>query len=169
MNRTAAWSDQSEPASFRRGGHAVTLKSASAALGLALLLGTGGLFGALAQGSAPDGQKPPAEQEAAKPEETSGERPEEKPEEKPKCVTSNTAWREKGKSTTFEVELLNTCSVRLRCTVDAFVIGARGQAQGHGTIVLAAAPKGQTTRNVYAMKVKSAGGMANISHSCKSV
>jgi hypothetical protein len=144
----------------------VTLKSASTALGLALLLGTGGLFGALAQGSVPDGQKPPAEQpEAAKP----GEKPGEKPEEKPKCVTSNTAWRENGKSTMFEIELLNSCDVRLKCTVDAFVIGARGQAQGHGTIVLAAAPKGQTTRNVYAMKVKSAGGMANISHSCKSI
>ena len=132
-------------------------KPVSTALGLVLLLC------GLAQGTAgPDGQKSPAEQQdTAKIEEAAAE--------KPKCVTSNTAWREKGKSITFEIELLNTCDMRLRCTVDASVLGARGQAQGHGTVVLAAAPKGQTTRNVYAMKVKSAGGMANISHTCKAI
>lgn len=132
-------------------------KPVSTALGLVLLLC------GLAQGTAgSDGQKSPAEQQdTAKTEEAAAE--------KPKCVTSNTAWREKGKSITFEIELLNTCDMRLRCTVDASVLGARGQAQGHGTVVLAAAPKGQTTRNVYAMKVKSAGGMANISHTCKAI
>lgn len=137
-------------------------KPLSTAIGVVLLV-CGGISLGLAQGPArSDGQKPPAGQhEPAKTEEAAGE--------KPKCVTSNTAWREKGKSITFEIELLNTCDMRLRCTVDASVLGARGQAQGHGTVVLAAAPKGQTTRNVYAMKVKSAGGMANISHTCKAI
>ena len=89
--------------------------------------------------------------------------------EKPKCVTSNTDFKEKGKAATFEVDLVNTCEMRLKCTVDAFVIGARGQAQGHGTLILEPAPKGQYTRKAYVMKVKSAGGMANVSHSCKSI
>ena len=130
-------------------------KSASAAVGLALLLTNGGFFGAWAQdATVPDGQQPPADQQAP---------------EKPKCVTSNTAWKEKGKAATFEIELQNICDVRLKCSVDAFVIGSRGQAQGHGTLILAPAPKGQATRNVYVMKVKSAGGMANVSHSCKSI
>jgi hypothetical protein len=134
-------------------------KAVSTALGTVLLL-CGGLSLGLAEGTnVPDGQKPPAEkQDTTKTED-----------EKPKCVTSTTAWREKGKSVTFEIELQNTCDMRLKCTVDAFVLGARGQSQGHGTVVLAAAPKGQTTRNVYAMKVKSAGGMANISHTCKAI
>jgi hypothetical protein len=89
--------------------------------------------------------------------------------EKSKCVTSNTDFKEKGRAATFEVELVNSCDIRLKCTVDAFVIGARGQAQGHGTLILAPAAKGQSTRKAYVMKVKSAGGMANVSHSCKSI
>jgi hypothetical protein len=133
----------------------VTFKPTWAAAALALLLASGGGFAALAQDAAAgDGQTPPSEQAAP---------------EKPKCVISDTAWKEKGKAVMFEVQLQNTCDMRLKCTVDAFVTGSRGQAQGHGTIILAAAPKGQTTRNVYAMTVKSVGGMANVSHSCKSL
>lgn len=64
---------------------------------------------------------------------------------------------------------MNSCDMRLKCTVEVFVMGARGTAQGHGTLVLAAAPKGQTTRQTYVLKVKSAGGMANMSHSCKAI
>jgi hypothetical protein len=131
----------------------VKLKSAAAEIILCLMSGTVVL--------AQDGhdQTPPSDQQA----------PADKPAEKPKCVTSNTAWREKGKSTLFEIELQNTCDQRLKCTVDAFVIGSRGQAHGHGTLILAPAAKGQPTRNVYALKVKSAGGMANVSHSCKTI
>jgi hypothetical protein len=139
------------------GGIAVILRTTSVAFVLALLAINGA---ALAQDNdVSEGQLPPLEQPAAA---------EQQP-EKPKCVTSNTEWKEKGKLTTFEVELQNTCDMRLKCTVEAFVTGSGGQAQGHGTIVLEAAPKGQTTRNAYTMKVKSAGGMANVSHSCKSI
>lgn len=134
----------------------MTFRSTSAALGLAIAVMAGSVFGALAED---DGQQPPADPPAA----------EQAPPEKPKCVTSNTAWKEDGKSPAFEIELVNSCDMKLRCTIDAFVIGSRGQTQGHGTVVLAAAPKGQTTRAAYLMKVKSAGGMANISHSCKSI
>jgi hypothetical protein len=151
LNRNAVCSDQyQQPEDL-----AVTFKPTWAVAALTLLLTSGGSFNALAQDAAADeGQKPPSEQAAP---------------EKPKCVTSDTTWKEKGKAVMFEVQLQNTCDMRLKCTVDAFVTGSRGQAQGHGTIILAAAPKGQTTRNVYAMKVKSAGGMANVSHSCKSL
>lgn len=133
----------------------MTFKPTWAAAVVALLLASGGSFTALAQDAAgDDAQKPPVEQAAP---------------EKPKCVTSNTNFKEKGKAAIFEVELQNACDMRLKCTIDAFVTGSRGQAQGHGTIILAAAPKGQTTRNAYAMKVKSASGVANVSHSCKSL
>lgn len=115
----------------------------------------GGISGVSAQDTQqPSEQQAPAEQAA---------------QEKPACVISNTAWKEKGKAVSFEIELQNVCGQRLKCTVDAFVIGSRGQAKGHGTLILAAGSKGQPTRNAYAMKVKSAGGMANISHSCKSI
>ncbi len=133
----------------------MTFKAAMTAFGLVLCF-AGGTF---AQDAAvPDGQQPPAEQSA-----------DQKPPEKPKCVASNTEFKEKGKTATFEVELENSCDERLKCTIDAFVTGARGQAQGHGTLILAAAPKGQTTRKAFVMKVKSASGTANVSHSCKSL
>jgi hypothetical protein len=134
----------------------VTFKSASITL---VLLVTSALFGALAQNAPiPDGQQAPVEQQTP-----------DKANEKPKCVTSNTAFKAKGTAATYEIELQNTCDIRLKCTIDAFVIGARGQAQGHGTVILAAAPKGQTTRKAFVMAVKSMGGMANVSHSCKQV
>jgi hypothetical protein len=120
-------------------------KSATVAIGFALMV-TGAAGTALAEDES--GQQPP---------------------EKPQCVASNTGFKEKGKAASYEIELVNSCDMRLKCTVDAFVIGARGQAQGHGTLVLAAAPKGQTTRKTYVMKVKSAGGMANVSHRCKAI
>jgi hypothetical protein len=119
-------------------------KSATVAIGFALMV-TGAAGTALA-------------------EDESGQQP-----EKPQCVASNTGFKENGRTTTYEIELVNSCDMRLKCTVDAFVIGARGQAQGHGTLILAAASKGQTTRKTYVMKVKSAGGMANVSHRCKAI
>lgn len=137
----------------------MVLKLSAAVAGLVLLLAGGGLTGALAQDNAAQAGSPPPEQPAA----------DQPPPEKPKCVTSNTFWKEQGKAASFEIELQNSCDVRLKCTVDAFIIGARGQAQGRGTVILAAAAKGQTSRGVYAVKVKSAGGMANISHSCKTL
>lgn len=124
--------------------------SASMALGpaLALALACGASWAWAEESANQDGQTPP---------------------EKPKCVSSNTGFKEKGNAATIEIELLNSCDMRLKCTVDAFVIGARGQVQGHRTLILPAAAKGQTTRKAYAMKVRSAGGMANVSHSCRSL
>ena len=130
-----------------------------AAIGLALIVAVGGIFPALAQVDAiPDGQKPPAEQQAKPPEP-----------EKPKCVASNTGFKEKGGKPVYEIELVNSCDMRVKCTIDVFVMGARGTAQGHSTLVLQAAPKGQTTSKIYTLKVKSAGGMANMSQSCKAI
>src|ERR1700742_2703460 len=90
-----------------------------------------------------DSQEPPTEQ-----------KPDQKPAEKPQCIASNAGFKQKGGVPTFEVELVNSCDRRLKCIVDAFVTGARGQVQGHGTLTLAAAPKGQTTSKTYVMKVK---------------
>ena len=48
-------------------------------------------------------------------------------------------------------------------------MGSRGVAQGRGTLVLGPAAKGQTTRKVYALKVKSMGGMASMSLKCAKI
>ena len=106
----------------------------------------------------PDGQQPPGDQQTQQP-----------PAEKPDCVKSNTSWTEKGKATAFAIELVNSCNMKLRCTVDAFIIGSKGQAQGHGTLILDPAGNGQTTSKTYSVPVKSAGGMASLSHTCKAI
>ena len=89
--------------------------------------------------------------------------------EAPKCVTNQSGFKQAGGKPVFEVALENSCDVRLKCTVDIYVLGAKGPTQGHTTLVLGAAAKGQATRKVYALKVKSAGGMANMSQGCKKI
>jgi hypothetical protein len=49
------------------------------------------------------------------------------------------------------------------------LLGSRGVAQDRGTLVLGPAAEGQTTRDVYLLKVKSAGGMASMSLRCKQI
>lgn len=132
------------------------LKPAMIAAALGLALAGNGSLAALAQDDG--GQLPLLEQPA----------PAEQA-EKPQCVTSTAGFKVKDSQATFEVELVNSCDMRLKCTVDAFVIGAKGQSQGQGTLILASAPKGQTTAETYVLKVKSAGGMANVSHSCEAI
>ena len=107
-----------------------------------------------------DGQKPPAEPPA---------QAEPQPAEQPKCVTSKTEWKQNGKAMTFEIELHNVCELRLKCTIEAFVMGSRGTAQGQGTVLLAPKSKGGAATKPYALNVKSLGGMANVSHSCKAI
>jgi hypothetical protein len=69
----------------------------------------------------------------------------------------------------FVIELQNACEVRLKCIVEADVVGSRGPAQGQGTIILAPKSQGGAAAKADALKVKSMGGMANISHSCKEI
>jgi hypothetical protein len=137
----------------------VSVKTASIAI--ALVLGFAVLPASLASAqSASDeaGQKPPVDQAA----------PAEQ-QEKPKCVASKTDWKQNGKAVAFVIELQNSCEVRLKCTVEAYVVGSRGPAQGQGTLILAPKSKGAASTRSYALKVKSAGGMANVSHSCKEI
>jgi hypothetical protein len=140
--------------------HAVSIRSSAAAL--ALILAGGVCSSAFAvTPEIPDGQKPPTEQAEQKPAEPK--------KEEPKCVTNQSGFKQVGDKPVFEVALENSCDVRLKCTVDIYVLGAKGPTQGHTTLVLGPAAKGQTTRKVYALKVKSAGGMANMSQECKKI
>ena len=108
----------------------------------------------------PSGQQPPAEQQAPS---------DPTPAKKPDCVSSKTGFKTSGKAASFVIELQNACEMRLKCTVDAYVVGARGPAAGHATLILAPKLKGATASKSYALKVKSAGGMAIVSHTCKAI
>jgi hypothetical protein len=134
-----------------------------AAAGGALILAGGLCSPALAvKTQVPDGQRPPAEQQAEP-------KPAEQPEKKPDCVTNQSGFKQNGEQPVYEVALENSCDMRLKCTIDLYVLGARGPTQGRGTLVLGPAAQGQTTRKVYALKVKSAGGMASMSQKCTKI
>jgi hypothetical protein len=140
--------------------HTVSIRLSAAAL--ALILAGGVCSSAFAvMPEVPDGQKPPAEEAEQKPAEPK--------KEEPKCVTNQSDFKQVGGKPVFEVALENSCDVRLKCTIDIYVLGAKGPVQGQTTLVLGPAAKGQTTRKVHAFKVKSAGGMANMSQQCKQI
>ena len=107
-----------------------------------------------------ESQQAPVEQQAEP-------NPPEQPEKK--CVTNQTDFKQKGDQPVYEVALENSCNMRLKCTIELYVVGARGPAQGRGTLVLGPAAEGQTTRKVYALKVKSLGGMASMSQKCEKI
>ncbi|MBX9840844.1 MAG: hypothetical protein K2Z80_03440 [Xanthobacteraceae bacterium] len=139
------------------------LRSVLAAAGGALMLAGGFCSPALAvKPVAPDGRQAPVEQQAEP-------KPAEQPEKKPDCVTHQSGFKQNGDQPVYEVALENSCDMRLKCTIDLTVLGARGPAQGRGTLVLGPAANGQTTRKIYVLKVKSAGGMASLSQKCTKI
>jgi hypothetical protein len=136
--------------------------------GLALILAGGFCTSALAlKPQITDGQQPPADQQTEQM--PAEQKPEERPAEKPACVANQTDFKQAGGKPTFEVALENSCNMRLKCKINVYVLGAKGPVQGHTTLTLGPATKGQSTRKVYVLKVKSAGGMANMSHECKKI
>ena len=144
----------------------MSIRSSLSAAGLALILAVGVCSQALAQEpEVPDGQRPPQEQQDEQ--KPAGQKAEQK--EEPKCVTNQTAFKQAGDQPVFEVVLENSCNMRVRCTINVYVLGAKGPSQGHSTLVLGPAAKGQSSRKVYALKVKSPGGMANMSQECKKI
>jgi hypothetical protein len=141
----------------------VFLKSLSVKAGLALVLAGCFCTSAMAvKPQIPPGQRPPAEQQAE-------QKPAEQAPEEKKCVTEQSGFRQVDDKPIFQVALENSCSARMKCTIDVSVMGAKGIAQGHTTLTLGPAAKGQSTRKVYVLKVKSPGGMASMSHECKKV
>jgi hypothetical protein len=141
----------------------VLFRSVLAAAGGTLILFSGFCSPAFAiKPQISDGQRPPAEQQAEP-------KPADQPEKKPDCVTNQTGFKQNGDQPVYEVALENSCDMRLKCTIDLYVLGARGPSQGRGTLVLGPAAQGQTARKVYVLKVKSAGGMASMSHKCTKI
>ncbi len=84
-----------------------------------------------------------------------------------KCVTDDSGFKQRGKAATFEIALANTCAQRMRCTVTAYVTTAGGPTSGKAVLILAGKSDGAAAKKTYVMKVKSAGGMANVSRDCK--
>ena len=83
------------------------------------------------------------------------------------CIATSGDYVTRGKAVTYVITLENKCEQRLKCIVDAYVVGAKGPASGHTTMILAPQSQGAAAKKSYAMKVKAAGGMAQLSRDCK--
>jgi hypothetical protein len=83
------------------------------------------------------------------------------------CLDETGDYVTHGSSVTYVIGITNTCDKRLKCTIDAYVVGARGPASGHTTMILGAQSSGAAAKKTYAMRVKSAGGTAQVSRDCK--
>jgi hypothetical protein len=83
------------------------------------------------------------------------------------CIDETGDYETHGKTVTFVIGLTNKCDKRLKCAIFANVTGARGSSLGHTTMILGAKSSGSAAKKSYAMKVKAAGGTAQVSRDCR--
>jgi hypothetical protein len=86
-----------------------------------------------------------------------------------KCIDENDGYKRNGKQPMFVIELTNKCTRPMTCKVFAFITSARGIAQGHGTIKLAAAAPGQPTKGTFTMRAKGMGGNSQSDRECRAL
>jgi hypothetical protein len=74
-----------------------------------------------------------------------------------------------GKAVLYVIGIANTCDQRLRCEIFASIAGAKGSSVGHTVMTLDAAGSGAAATQTYSMRVKAAGGIAQVSRDCKAL
>ena len=83
------------------------------------------------------------------------------------CISDSSNFKAEDKHAYFIVALENACEQRVKCEVFANIRTARGSKRGHGTLVLAAKSAGAAAKTSYRMRVRVAGGMAQVERECK--
>ena len=83
------------------------------------------------------------------------------------CLAETGDYVTHGNRVTYLIGLENKCDKRMKCTIDAYVVGAKGPASAHTTMILGTASSGAAAKKSYPMKVKAAGGTAQVSRDCK--
>jgi hypothetical protein len=82
------------------------------------------------------------------------------------CLQETGDYVTHGRSVFYVIAITNSCNARLRCEVFANVTGARGTSLGHTVMILS--PVGSdAAKKTYDMRVKAAGGIAQISRECR--
>lgn len=74
-----------------------------------------------------------------------------------------------GKAVLYVIGIANTCEQRLCCEIFANIAGAKGSSVGHTVMTLGAAGSGAAATQTYSMRVKAAGGIAQVSRDCKAL
>lgn len=85
------------------------------------------------------------------------------------CLKETGDYMTHGKTVTYVIGLTNTCARRLRCEIFANISGARGTSLGHTVMTLGPAGSGAAAQQTYTMRVKAAGGIAQVSRECKAL
>ena len=85
------------------------------------------------------------------------------------CLQETGDWMTRGKTVDYVIGITNTCAKRLRCEIYANVSGARGSSLGHAIMTLGPAGSGAAAQQTYTMRVKAAGGIAQVSRDCKAL
>jgi len=83
-----------------------------------------------------------------------------------KCVADSGRFKAADKRAYFIVSLENKCEQPVKCVVNANVRTARGNTKGRITLVLAAKSAGAEARKSFSLRVKVAGGKAQIARDC---
>jgi hypothetical protein len=83
------------------------------------------------------------------------------------CLQETGDYVVHGRTVDYVIGITNTCERRLRCEVFANVTGVRGTTLGHTVMILGPASSGAGAKKSYVMRVKAAGGIAQVSRECK--
>jgi hypothetical protein len=85
------------------------------------------------------------------------------------CLQETGDYMTRGRTVTYVIGIANTCARRLRCEIYANISGARGTSLGHTVMTLGPAGSGAAAKQTYTMRVKAAGGIAQVSRACKAL
>ena len=85
------------------------------------------------------------------------------------CLQQTGDYVTRGNTVAYVIGITNTCAKRLRCEIFANISGARGAALGHTVMTLGPAGSGAAAKRTYTMRVKSEGGIAQVSRDCKAL
>lgn len=120
---------------------------------IAAALMLGGCFAAAAQ-NAPGLEPPPAADQGTT--------------AQAKCIEENDGYITRNGRPMFVIQLENKCEQRIQCKVFAYITSAKGAAQGHGVLKLAAKSKGSAAKQSFTMKAKMIGGSSQSARECRS-
>jgi hypothetical protein len=83
------------------------------------------------------------------------------------CLRETGDYVTRGNVILYVIGITNTCDARLRCQIFANVTGAKGSSLGHTVMTLGPAASGAAAQQSHTMRVKAAGGTAQVSRDCK--
>jgi hypothetical protein len=83
------------------------------------------------------------------------------------CLQETGDYVTRGQTIFYVIAIANSCNARLRCEIFANVTGVRGTTLGHTVMILGPAGNGNAAKKIYDMRVKAAGGIAQVSRECK--